>query len=74
MPGLRSRTSSRRQNRSRSSRAEVTCAELGTPVRGRPIGGNANTAQRGWHPKRRLELLSNVAKIQPDRSNRQALI
>lgn len=52
--------------------AEVT--ESDTPVGRRPMGRNVSTQHRRDGTTRKQELLSNVPKVQPDRSNPQGLI
>lgn len=56
----------------KTSWAEVT--EPDTPVGRRPISGNVSTQHTRDGTLRKLELLSNVPKVQPDRSNPQGLI
>lgn len=56
----------------KTSWAEVTGP--GTPVGRRPICGNVSTQHRRDGTSGKLELLSNVPKVQPDKSNPQGLI
>lgn len=51
----------------KTSWAEVT--EPGTSVGRRPISGNVSTQHRRDGTSRKLELLSNVPEVLPDRSN-----